>query len=113
MGKLVTWCFVFGSLLLTGCVEPPSSPAQAAARKAAAAELVARRCGFMMGGFSDGQQLRQVANEQIVLARRLGANDAMISQARVDVDTAFSTASAFTSPREACGSLMGELAWAT
>jgi len=64
-------------------------------------------------GFSDAQRLRDVANEQAVLARNLGATDAVILQARQDVDTAFSTAAAFTSPREACGSLMGELAFAT
>ncbi|MEM8577083.1 MAG: hypothetical protein AAGF60_04460 [Pseudomonadota bacterium] len=110
LGRVAAFCAVLGA---AGCVEPPSSPAQAAARKAAAAEFVARRCGGMAGGFTDAQALRKVANEQAVLSRSLGATDGMMVQARRDVETAFNTAAAFTSHQDACGSMMGELAWVT
>ena len=101
------------AILLAACVQPPASPAEAAARKAAGAEYAARNCGAFVGGFSDARELRDVANQQITIARNLGADDAMISTARSDVQTAVSTVAAFTSQREACGQLVSELAWQT
>jgi len=97
---------------LGGCVAPPSSPMEAAARKAVGAELVAKRCAGYAGGYEGVQKLRQDSNKNIALARSLGATDAVIAKARVDVDTGFNTQVAFTDLQSACNTMVGELAWA-
>ncbi len=96
---------------LSGCVQPPQSPMEAHARRAAGAEIVAKNCAAFAGGFSAVKDLKASANQNIVTARKLGATDAVIETARQDVRTAFSTAETFTSRQEACNSLIGELAW--
>lgn len=98
---------------LAGCVAPPTSPMEATARKAAAAELVAKQCAGYAGGYESVRKLRQDANKNIALARNLGATDAVIQKARTDVQTAFSTQVAFTDQQQACNAMVGELAWAT
>jgi PBP1b-binding outer membrane lipoprotein LpoB len=98
---------------LAGCVAPPSSPMEASARKAAAAELTAKRCAGYAGGYESVQKLRQDANKNIAIARSLGATDAVISKARTDVGTAFDMQVAFTDQQQACNAMVGELAWAT
>ncbi len=101
------------ALTLAACVPPPANPAEAAARKAAGAEYAARNCGAFVGGFQDARALKDVADEQITLARNLGADDAMIAKARSDVEVSVSTAAAFTTIRDACGQLVSSLAWET
>ena len=103
---------VVAALGLAGCVAPPSSPAEATARRAAAAELTAKRCAGYAGGYEAVRALRQDANKNIVIARNMGATDALIQKARTDVQTAFDTAVAFTTLQDACNSMIGELAWA-
>jgi len=103
---------VVASLGLAGCVAPPSSPEEAVARKAAAAELTAKRCAGHAGGYEAVRALRQDANKNIAMARNMGATDEVIQKARLDVQTAFDTAVAFTTVQEACNSMVGELAWA-
>jgi hypothetical protein len=86
---------------------------EAAARKAVAAELIAKQCPGYAGGYQAIGTLRQDSNKQITIARNLGATDAVIQKARTDVQSAFNTAVVFTSQQEACNSLMGELGWAS
>lgn len=97
---------------LAGCVAPPSSPQEAMARRAAAAELTAKRCAGYAGGYEAVRALRQDANKNITMARNMGATDELIQKARLDTQTAFDTAVAFTSIQDACNSMVGELAWA-
>lgn len=85
---------------------------ESAARKAAAAELVAKQCAGYAGGYAGVKRLREDANKNITIARNLGATDAVLQKARMDTQSAFNTVAAFTSPQEACNSLIGELAWA-
>ena len=49
--------------ILSGCVEPPTSPAEAAARQWAAADYAARNCAGYIGGFSDVKDLRAEAQK--------------------------------------------------
>ncbi len=98
---------------LTACVAPPSSPMEAAARKAAAAELTAKQCAGYAGGYESVRKLRQDANKSIATARSLGATDVVITKARTDVRTAFDMQVAFTDQQQACNAMVGELAWAT
>jgi len=86
---------------------------EAAARKAAGAELVAKQCAGYAGGYEGVKRLREDANKNITLARNLGATDAVLQKARADTQSAFSTAAAFSSPQEACNAMIGSLAWAT
>lgn len=97
---------------LTACVAPPSSEMERQARQAAGAEYAAKNCASSVGGFSAARELRQEANQRIVAARSLGATDAVLDKARVDVNTMVSTAAAFTTQRDACNQLVSELAWA-
>lgn len=100
-------------LLLAGCIEPPASPMEFAARKAAAAELTAKQCAGQAGGYDSVRKLRQDANQSVATARGLGATDATIAKARADVRTAFDMQVAFTDQQQACNAMVGELAWAT
>ena len=98
---------------LNACVAPPSSPMEAAARKAAGAELAAKQCAGYVGGYEGVRRLREDSNRNIAIARSLGATDAVIQKARADVQTAFNATVAFTTQQQACNSIIGELAWAT
>ena len=98
---------------LAACVEPPASPMEAAARRAAAAELTAKQCAGFAGGYESVQKLRHDANKNIATARRLGATDTTIAKARADVRMAFDMQVAFSTPQQACNMMVGELAWAT
>jgi hypothetical protein len=102
-----------GLIGLSGCVEPPKSPMEAAARKAAAAELTAKQCAGYAGGYESVRKLREDANKNVTIARKLGATDAVLQKARTDVQTAFNTQVAFTTQQEACNAMVGELAWST
>lgn len=97
--------------VLSACVAPPASPMEGAARKAMAAELVAKQCAGFAGGYQAAKDLRSDANRQMVIARNLGATDADLKKARMVVGNAFGTMEAFTSRQEACNSMIGELAW--
>lgn len=96
---------------LSACVAPPSSEMERQARQAAAAEYAALNCASAVGGFSAARELRKEANQRVVGARALGATDAVILKARQDVAQSVSTAAAFTTQREACNSLISQLAW--
>tara|TARA_R110002096_G_scaffold385567_1_gene579440 strand:+ start:1320 stop:1703 length:384 start_codon:yes stop_codon:yes gene_type:complete len=96
---------------LAGCVAPAASPMEAAARRAAGAEIVARQCAGYAGGYSSVKTLREDASKNVATARNLGATDAVIAKARNDMQTGFNTMVAFTTPQEACNKLIGELAW--
>jgi hypothetical protein len=111
MKRLIILGFLTGSL--AGCVEPPASPMEAAARRAAAAELTAKQCAGFAGGYESVRKLRHDANQNIATARRLGATDATIAKARADVRMAFDMQVAFSTPQQACNVMVGELAWAT
>lgn len=100
-------------LLLAACAAPPQSPMEKHARLAAGAELVAMQCAGYAGGYDSARSLRADANRNIQTARNLGATDGVISKARQDVQTTFSTAAAFTSQQEACNAMIGSLAWHT
>ena len=97
--------------LLTACSNPPASPEEGYARRAAAAEFVAKRCAAYTGGYGAVRDLKKDASKNITTARELGADDAMIAKARTDVEGAFSVAEAFTGRQQACNQLIGELAW--
>lgn len=111
MKRLVILGFLTGSL--AACVEPPASPMEAAARRAAAAELTAKQCAGFAGGYESVRKLRHDANQNIATARRLGATDATVAKARTDVRMAFDMQVAFSNPQQACNMMVGELAWAT
>lgn len=98
-------------IALANCAAPPASPMEKHARLAAAAELVAMQCAGYAGGYESARTLRADANKNIQTARNLGATDAVITKARQDVNTTFTTAAAFTSQQEACNSMIGSLAW--
>ena len=100
------------ALSLAGCTAPPASPIEAAARKAAAAELVAKQCAGYAGGYVAVKDLRRDGASQLALARELGATDADIQKARTDVQNAYSAAAILTTTHEACNGMIGELGWA-
>jgi hypothetical protein len=97
--------------LMTACAAPPASPQEGYARRAAAAELVAKQCAGFAGGYDAVRELKKDASKNITTARGLGADDAMIEKARNDVLNVFAVAEAFTSRQEACNQMIGELAW--
>jgi hypothetical protein len=96
---------------LTACANPPASPEEGYARRAAAAELVAKQCAAYAGGYDAVRDLKKDASKNIATARELGADDALIAKARTDVDSVFSVAEAFTNRQQACNQMIGELAW--
>jgi hypothetical protein len=98
-------------IFLAGCVQPPASPMEKHARLAAAALFAGQNCAGYAGGYGAAKQMKKDANKNIVIARKLGATDAVLQKAKTDVQTAFSTQSAFTSHQEACNALVGSLAW--
>ncbi len=97
--------------LLAACATPPASPEERYARRAAGAELIAKRCAGYAGGYGAVRELKKDANQNIATARELGADNAMIDKARTDVAGVFDMAEAFTSRQEACNQMIGELAW--
>ena len=97
--------------LLAACASPPASPEESYARRAAAAELVAKRCAGYAGGYDAVRELKKDASKNVATARELGADNTMIDKARTDVDGVFAMAEAFTSRQEACNQMIGELAW--
>ncbi|MDB4091624.1 hypothetical protein N9563_01150 [bacterium] len=97
--------------LLTACANPPASPEEGYARRAAGAELVAKQCAGYAGGYDAVRELKKDASKNIATARELGADDAMIAKARSDVDGVFSIAEAFTNRQQACNQMIGQLAW--
>lgn len=97
--------------LLMACAAPPASPEEGYARRAAAAELVARRCAGYAGGYDAVRELKKDATKNIATARALGADDAMIDKARTDVEGVFGIAEAFSNRQQACNQMIGELAW--
>ena len=110
--RLLSFALI-SSLALAGCTAPPSSPMEKHARLAVGAELAAKRCAGYVGGYEGVQRMRDDSNRNIATARSLGATDAVIKKARSDVSNTFNTSVAFTSPQEACNSLVGSLAWVT
>lgn len=96
---------------LAACATPPSSPEEGYARRAAAAELVVKRCAGYVGGYGAIRELKKDANKNIATARELGADNTIIDKARLDVDGAFGMAEAFVGRAEACNQMVGELAW--
>ena len=112
MRNVISKLLAAGSVgVLSACVAPPASEMESQARKAAAAEYVAKNCGAYVGGFLSARELRAESNRNITTARKLGATDADIQKARTDVAAAFSGAEIFTSRQEACNQLMSQLAW--
>lgn len=97
--------------LLSGCVQPPQSPMEAHARRAAGAELAATQCGGYVGGYEAAKGLKADANINLVAAQKLGATPAVIKKAKTDVETGFNTMSAFSNKQEACNTLVSQLAW--
>lgn len=101
------------ALTLAGCVTPPASPMDRHARLAAGAEFVAKQCSGHVGGYSSAQEMKADADRNIIAARKLGATDATIQQARKDVQNAYAGAYVLVGEQEACRQLVSELAWST
>lgn len=102
--------------VLSACVsvQPPASPAEKSARIYASANHAFENCGqFMMGGFSSAMELKRVRDQQYAMAKKLGANDVMFTQARADVNSTFANAAIWTSPAEACNALVTAIAQAS
>lgn len=98
-------------LPLAACVQPPKSPMEQQARLAMAAQFAAQNCGGFIGGYDGARRMKEDANKSIVLARNLGATDAVFAQARADVKSAFDTAVVFTDRQSACNDLVSQVAW--
>ena len=98
-------------LPLTACVQPPQSPMEQQARLAMAAQFAAQNCGGLIGGYDGAKQMKEDANKSIVLARNLGATDAVFAQAKADVKSTFDTAVIFTDRQSACNDLVSQVAW--
>lgn len=100
------------ALSLAACgVAPPASPMERHARMAAAAEIAARQCAGFAGGYSGARELREDANRNIVAARNLGADDAVVEKAREDARIAYESAVIWIGRPDACNHLISELAW--
>lgn len=102
---------VLAASLLVACVEPPANPMEQQVRLAVGAEFAAQNCAGYAGGYVGAQQMRADAGRAVVTARNLGATEADFARARVDVQTVFATAAAFTNRQEACNSLVSSIAW--
>lgn len=83
------------------------------ARLAAAAELAAQRCPAQLGGYQGAAQARQDADKNMAIARQMGATDADLDKARRDMRQGLDAQTVWTTPQDACNSLVGQLAWAT
>jgi len=111
MKKISLLSMLFAVPLISGCVQPPQSPMEAHARRAAGAELAAMQCGGYVGGYEAAKGLKADANRNLVAAQQLGATPAVIKKAKTDVETGFNTMSAFSNKQEACNTLVSQLAW--
>lgn len=105
---------VVAAIAVTACASPPpANPMERHARLAAGAELAAQRCPGQLGGYQSAVQARQDANRNIAIARQLGATDEDIEKERRVIRQSFEAQAVWTTPLEACNSLVGSLAWAT
>lgn len=99
-------------LFLVACaVEPPASNMEKQARLAAAAELASQSCAGYLGGYGDARTLRKDADASAATARSLGATDAVMQKARLDVETAFNGAVFLAGAPAACNELVSSIAW--
>lgn len=99
------------AMFLSGCVQPPQSPMEAHARRAAGAELAATQCGAYVGGYEAAKELKADANRNLVSAQQMGATPAVLKKAKTDVETGFNTMAAFSNKQEACNTMVSQLAW--
>lgn len=76
-----------------------------------AAEHAAKNCGAYLGGYGGAKTMKDDANKNIVMARNLGATDAVFAKARADVENVFSTAVVFGDRQMACNDLVSQVAW--
>lgn len=97
--------------ILSGCVQPPQSPMEAHARRAAGAELAATQCGAYIGGYEAAKELKADATRNLVSAQQMGATPEVLTKAKSDVTTGFNMTAAFSTPQEACNTLVSQLAW--
>ena len=109
MNKITFLCpLVF---VLAGCVQPPATPAEKAARQWAGAELAATKCAGYIGGFSAAKDMRNEAKKDLVEARELGATDELLAKAKTDVNSAATTSEILIGVRETCNQLVSQLAY--
>lgn len=96
---------------LAGCAPPqPTTPAQAAARSAAAFEYTARYCAGRAGGFSDLIAIRRQAEARYAMARKLGATEALIQQEKNTVQSTVGSAEMWVGKEDTCSTLITEAA---
>lgn len=95
---------------LSGCAGEPKSPEEEAARRAATMRLSTTQCTIYMGGVSGMKEVLAAANRKESEARHLGANDAMIQQAKADVEMTWNTGVAMIGQQEMCSNIMAAIA---
>lgn len=87
---------------LSACVKPVGSPAERAARDAAAMRLTNSKCVIYMGGVSGMKEVAKVASEKEAEARSLGADDALIAKGSQDAQSTFSALEIVAGKQVAC-----------
>ncbi|KIC47134.1 hypothetical protein RA28_05445 [Ruegeria sp. ANG-S4] len=96
---------------LVACAPPPpTSPAEKAARSAAAFEFTATRCTQHAGGYSDAVALQKEAQSRYATARKLGATEQQIAEQKKIAVNALSSAEFLAGSNEACKSLVSHAA---
>lgn len=98
-------------LSLTACAPPPAAtPAEQAARSAAAFELTAEKCSQHAGGYSDAIAINKEAKARLAKAKTLGATDAQIAAQRQVVRNATSGAEFWVGSDDTCKALVAAAA---
>ncbi|SLN65158.1 hypothetical protein [Ruegeria meonggei] len=96
---------------LIACAPPPaSSPAERAARSAAAFEVTATRCAQHAGGYGDAIAMQKEAQSRYATARKLGATEQQIAEQKKIVLNAVTSAEFLAGSNDACKSLVSHAA---
>jgi hypothetical protein len=107
MKKFILAATTFG--ILSACVSPPASPEERVARQAAQARVVASECTIYVGGVSGIREIQQYANRTEEKARKMGADNALISKAMMDAKSTFGYIVALTTQAEACSDWLNDV----
>ncbi|AVO36598.1 hypothetical protein [Pukyongiella litopenaei] len=99
------------ALMVAACApQPPSTPAESEARRAAAFEYTANRCVQQAGGFSDSIAIQKEATARYAKARALGATEQQIAEQRQIVKNAAAGAEFWVGKDDACEDLVANVA---
>lgn len=96
---------------LSACTAPPAgSPAEKAARSAAAFEITAENCTQHAGGFSDAVALQKEAQARYAIARELGATEQQIAEQKKIARNVTSGAEFWAGRDDTCKALVSRAA---